>query len=450
MSFLSDQQPGSPFSDYREVHKEPSLSPTEPAHTWDWEPPPSLDTRTQRSLMVGSGAPATAGLTHEDKLCSSEQPRRGNEDLKVPAGVGVVPGSPSLGSVGQSPVSPLSSSLSPSLAFPERLSSGPACGGATRASPRAMGASLTEESLANVDSLSEAWNILSFGECSPVVATPPASLNDRVSRENRVEKSGEEVSGRGAIYSEEEEWPLEPVFMAHAQQQRELVFPGCSHLPVPTTLELPARYPGEEDLEPNQPAWTSRRSGGSPNAMQRSLTGAEDQPPTPASCPPAGATGVDLGQDLPEPRLSTPPLSSLNASKAASSPSPLSDPVEGLEVEQELGGVGPPAPPSSRGVSSFDLSSPPSAGTDTEEETCLHEPEFAAFHHANANSDLEASDLDVATESRVGGESDDGRTAGSFSNTGVTWCSSFLPLDGRWSLILIPLILRKISYNKCE
>lgn len=405
--------------------------------------------------MVGRGAPATAGLPHEDKLCSSEQPRRGNEDLKVPGGLGVVPGSPSLGSVGESPVSPLSSSLSPSPAFPERLSSGPACGGAARASPerpRAMGASLTDESLANVDSLSEAWNILSFGECSPVVATPPASLHDRVNREDRVEKSDEEVSGREAVYSEEEESPLEPVFMVHAQQQRGVMFPGCSHLPVPTTLELPARYPGEEDLELNQPAWTVSRSGGPPNAMQRSLTAAEDQPPTPPSCPPAGATEVDLWQDLPEPRLSTPPRSSLDASKAASSPSPLNDPVEDLKVEQELGGIGPPAPPSSRGVSSFDLSSPPSEGTDTEEETCVHEPEFAAFHRANANSDLEASDPDVVTESRVGGESGAGRSAGSFNNKGVTWCSSFLPLDGRWSLILIPLILRKISYNKrkCE
>lgn len=453
MSFLSDQQPGSPFSDYSEVCKEPSLSPTELAHTWDWQPTPSLDTRTQRSLTVGSGAPATTGLTYEDKLCFSEQPCRGNEDLKVPGKVGVVPGSPSLGSVGESPVSPLSSSLSPSLALPERLSSGLACGGTTRASPEqphAMGASLTEESLANVDSLSEAWNNLSFGECSPVVATPQASLNDR-----------EEVTGREAISSvgspkadsEEEESPSEPVFKV---QQREVMLPAtseCSHLPVPTTLELPARYPGEKDMELNQPVSTISRSGCSPNSMQRSLTAADDQPPTPPSCQPAGVTEVDLWQDLPEPRLGTPPLSLLNASKAASSPSPPNDPVEDLKVEKELGGLGHPTPPRSRGVSSFDISSPPSAGTDTEEETCVHEHEFAAFHHAN--SDLEASDLDVVRNSRVGGDRDDGLTAGSFNNKGVTSCSSFIAVDGRWSLILMPLLclaLRKISYNKrkCE
>ncbi|XP_056869083.1 microtubule-associated protein 4 isoform X4 [Takifugu flavidus] len=434
MSFLSDQQPSSPFSDYSEVCKEPSLSPTEPARTWDWQPTPSLDTRTQRSLMVGSGALATTGLTHEDKLCFSEQPCRGNEELKVPGKVGVVPGSPSLGSVGESPVSPLSSSLSPSLAFPERLSSGLACGGTTRASPeqpRAMGASLTDESLANVDSLSEAWNNLSFGECSPVVATPQSSLNDHVAgvnRGNHVEKSDEEATGREAICSvgspkadsEEESPPSEPVFMVHAQQQREVMLPAmseCSHLPVPTTLELPARSPGENDMELNQPVSTISRSGCSPNAMQRPLTVAEDQPPTPPSCQPAGVTEVDLWQDLPEPRFSTPPLSLLNASKAVSSPSPLNDPVEDLKVEKELGGIGHPAPPSSKGVSSFDISSPPSAGTDTEEENCVHEPEFVAFHHANANSDLEASDLEVVTKSRVGGDSDDGLTAGSFDMT---------------------------------
>lgn len=437
MSFVSGRRPGSPFSDYTEVCQEPSLSPTQPAHTWDWQPTPSLDTRTQRSLMVGSGAPDTAGLTHEDKLCFSAQPCRGREDLKVPGKVGLVPGSPSLGSVGESPVSPLSSSLSPSLAFPGRLSSGPVCGGATRASPeqpRAMGASFTEESLANVDSLSDAWSNLSFGDCSPVVARPQASLNDR-----------EEVAGREEMAdSEEESVPSEPVVKV---QQRDVMLPSeWSHLPVPTTLELPARYPGEKDLELNQPVSTISRSGCSPNAIQRSLPVAEDQPPTPPSCQPAGV--AHLWQD---PRLSPPPLSSVEARSTASSPAPLNDPVEDVKVEKELGGIGHPAPPSPRGGRSSGICSPPSPGTDAEDQTCVQEPESAAFHHANANSDLEASDLEVVGTSGVGGDSDGGLTAASFTNKGITSCTSFIAGGGRWSLILMPLLclaLRNISYNQ--
>lgn len=406
MSFLSDQQPASPFPDYAEVCQEPSPSPTEPAHTWDWQPPPSLDTRTQRGPMLGGGAPATAALTHEDKL-------RVCEELKLP-------GSPSLGSVGQSPVSPLSSSLSASLACPEGLSPGRACGGASASPepPRAMGASLTGESLANVDSLSEAWNNLA------------AALNAGaagVSREKHVETSEEEEE-EVTVDSPRESPPPPPVLLVHAELQRAVV-----------TLELPARYPGEQHMEPNQPVSTIGRSGCSPNSLQRSPTGAEAPPPTPPCCHPAGVPELHLWQGPPEPRLSTPPLPLLHASEAAS-PSPLNDPVEDWKAEKELGGIGRPAPPRSQGVSGFGFSSPPSAAADAEEGTGVHPPEFAAFHHANANSGLEASDRDVVVRSGVGGDSDGGLPAGSFSHKGAPSCCSFLPVDGRWSLVFIPLL----------
>lgn len=466
MSFLSDQQPGSPFSDYSEVCKEPSLSPTVPAQSWDWQHTPSMDISTPRSLMVGSGAMGTTALTDEDKLCFFEQPGRGNGELNLPGKVGVIPGSPSvgnasLGSVGESPVSPLSSSLSPSLASPGRLPSALACGSTNRASleqPQTMGASLIDGSLANVDPASQAWNDPSFGECSPMVAMPQVSLNycvTGVKRENHAAKSDEEVTeGEAAVktgnYSvgfpradfEEEESDSEPCFLVHAQQQRKTMrraVSECSHLSVPTTLQLPDRYPGEEDLGLNHSITPISRPCYSPNSMKRSLTVGEDQPPAPPSSVSAGTTQIDLWQDLPESPLCIPPFSSLNDDKAASTPSPLNDQIEDSKAEKELSGIVHRVPHSPEGVGSFDISSPPSADTDSEEENNIHS-EFAAFHHADARLHTDcpgvALNLEGVTKSRVGGDSDDDLTTSSFNNKGLSSCSnSFITMDGRWSLI---------------
>lgn len=459
MSFLSDQQPGSPFSDYGEVCKEPSLSPAVPTQTWDWQHTPSMDISTPRSLMVGSGALATTGLTDEDKLCFFEQPGRGKGEVKVPGKVGVIPGGPSLenaslGSVAESPVSPLSSSLSPSLASPCRLPSALACGSTNRASlekPHSMGALVIDESLANVDSPSEAWNKSTFGECSQMVAMPQVSLNYSVTGVNRedVEKPDEEVIGSEAGKypvgfpkvkndSEEEELDSELCFMVHAQQERKAMrraMSECSHLTVPTTLELPERYPGEKDIGSNLPFSLFSRSGCSSDSMKRSLTVAEDLPPTPPSCLSSGTTKKDLWQDLPEPRLCVPPFSLLNDSKAASPPSPLSDPIE---AEKELSGIVHQEPPSPKCASDF-ISSPTSAGIDTGEEYCIYS-EFAAFHHAEAQCHTGclgvALNLEGVAKSRVGGESNDEITTGSFNYKGLGSCSnSFIKVDGRWSLI---------------
>lgn len=464
MSFLSDQQPGSPFSDYGEVCKEPSLSPTVPAQTWDWQHTPSRDISTPRSLMVGSGALTTTGLTDEDKLCFFEQPGRGNRELKVPGKVGIIPGSPSLenaslGSVAESPVSPLSSSLSPSLASPGRLSSALACGSTNRAfleQPHSEGPSVIDKSLANVNSLSEAWNKSTFGECSPMVAMPQVSLNygvTGVNREDHVEKPDEEVTGSEAGKypvgfpkvkndSEEEESDSEPCFTVHAQQERKAMcraMSECSHLTVPTTLELPDRYPGEKDIGPNHPLSPFSRSGCSPDSMKCSLTVAEDLPPTPPSCLSSGTTKIDLWQDPPEHHLCILPFSLLNDSKAASPPSPLSDPIETLKAEKELSGIVHPEARGPKCASDFDISSPTSAGTDTEEENYIYS-EFAAFHNADAQRHTGclgvALNLEGVHKSTVGGESDDEITNSSFNSKGLGSCSnSFSTMDGRWSLI---------------
>lgn len=467
MSFLSDQQPGSPFSDYVEVCKEPSLSPAVPAQTWDWQHTPSVDISTPRSLMVSSGALATTGLTDEDKLCFFEQPGRGNGELKVPGKDGVIPGNPSLenislGSVAESPVSPLSSSPSPSLASPGRLPSTLACGSTNRPclqQPHSVGASLIDESLANVDSPSEAWKKSTFGECSPMVAMPQVSLNyavTGVNREDHVEKPDEEVTGSEAgkypvsfpkvkSDSEEEESDPEPCFMVHAHQERKAMrraMSECSHLTVPTTLELPDRYPGEKDIGPDHLFSPFSRSGGFPDSMKRSLTVPEDLPPTPPSCLSSGTIKIDLWQDPPEPRLCISPFSLLNDSKAASPPSPVSDPIEVLKAEKELSGIVHQEALGPKCASDFDISSPTSAGTNTEENYIYSE--FSAFHHADSqrhtgclgSSRLVALNLEGVTKSRVGGESDDEITISSFTYKGLGSCSnSFITMDGRWILI---------------
>lgn len=462
MSFLSDQQPGSPFSDYGEVCKEPSLSPAVPAQTWDWQHTPSMDISTPRSLMVGSGPLATTGLTDEDKLCFFEQPGRGKGELKVPGKVGIIPGSPSLedaslGSVAESPVS-LSSSLSPSLASPGRLPSALACGSTNRASlqqPHSMGALVIDKSLANVDSPPDAWNKSTFGECSPMVAMAQFSLDDGVTGVNRkdhVEKPDEEVLGsetgkypvsfpKVKNDSEEEELDSELCFMVHAQPEKKTMrraMSECSHLTVPTALELPERYPGEKDIGPDHPLSPFSTSGCSPGSMKRSLTIAEDLPPAPPSCLSSGTTKKDLWQDPPEPHLCIPLFSLLNDSKALSPPSPLSDPIEALKAEKELSGIVHQEPPSPKWSSDFNISSPTSAGTDTGEEYCIHS-EFTAFHHADAQCHTGglgvALNLEGADKSRVGGESDDEITS-SFNYEGLGSCSnSFIMMDGRWSLI---------------
>lgn len=462
MSFLSDQQPGSPFSDYGEVCKEPSLSPAVPAETWDWQHTPSMDISTPRSLMVG--ALATTGLTDEDKLCFFDQPGRGNGELKVPSKVGVIPGSPSLenaslGSAAESPVSPLSSSLSPSLTSPGRIPSVPACGSTNRASleqPHSMGAAVIDESVANVAYPSEAWSKSTFGECSPVVAMPQISLSyggTEVNSEDYVEKLDEEVAGREAVKfpvgfpkvqsdSEEEESDSELRFMVHAQQERTAMscaMSECSNLTVPTTLEHPDWFPGEKDTGPNHPFSSFSGSGYSPDSIKHFPTVAENLPPTPPSCLSSGTSKIDLWQDLPESRSCISPFSLLNDSQAAFPPSPMSDPAEALKAEKELSGIVHLEPPGPKCASDFDISSPTSAGSDTEEKNYICS-EFSAFHHADAQRYTGclgvALNREGVTKSRVSSESDDEITTSSSNYKGLGSCSnSFVTMDGRWSLI---------------
>lgn len=485
MSSLSDQQPGSPFSEYSELCKVPSLSPTVPAQSWDWQHPSGMDMGTPRGLVVGDGHLAPTGLTDEDKLCFFEHPGRGSMDteLKVPGSVGGISGSTSLGnaslgSAGESPDSPLSSSPSPSPASPGRLPSALGCGGISRVSlppvpgspirraelsssamaPHSMGASLMEASPVDGDSPSEPWNSSSFAESSPKVAMPQVAPNYcviGVVNDNHLES--EVVAGAGAALGArqlsegssgnsddeeiEEEVELEPCFMGRAQQQRKAMrraMSECSHLSVPTSLELPDKYPGGDGAGLDQLASPMGGPRRPPHSMKRSLTVAEDQPPTP---PPtlsaAGTTHIDLRQAPPEPRLCLSPFPPLKDGNAGFPLSPLEASMEGFRVEKETGGIVLPVPLSPKGFSCMDTSSALTAGADTEggSGTKSDKVKHAEFDSNEADTKLNTGGVDFGAGNNLtvtGGIDGDLTTSGYTSHGLNSSTNPFITMDGRW------------------
>lgn len=504
MSSLSDQQPGSPFSEYSELCKVPSLSPNVPAQSWDWQHPSGMDMGAPRSLVVGTGALASSGLTDEDKLCFFEQPGRGgmDVDLKVPGKVGGIPGSTSLGnaslgSTGESPDSPLSSSPSPSPASPGRLPSGLGCGGTSRVSlppvpgspaghseppsatgtgrPHSMGASLMDDSPVGGNAPSEPWNNPSFTESSPKVAMPQVAPNYcvmGVSNDNHLEKGDKVVVGAGAgaslvarqlsegssrdnseeedLEEEEEQEELEPCFMGRAQQQRKAMrraMSECSHLSVPASLELPDKYPSGDGADLDQLVSPSGGPRRSPHSMKRSLTVAEDQSPTP---PPtlsaAGTTHADLRHAPPEPRLYLSPLPPLKDNNSGSSRSPLEASVEGFKEEKETGGIVLPVPPSPKGFSSMDTSSALFGGYDSKVESGSQSDRAK---DADFEVDIKLNSRAAAgIESAVAGDFGGDLATGNYTNLGFSSSTNpFISLDGRYRLSfpVSPLYVCKFS-----
>ncbi|KAK1884898.1 Microtubule-associated protein 4 [Dissostichus eleginoides] len=445
MSSLSNQQPGSPFSEYSELCKVPSLAPTGPAQSWDWQPPLGMDMGPPRGLMVGVGALTPTGLTDEDKLCFFEQPGRGSMDaeLKVQGRVGGISGSTSLGnaslgSAGESPDSPLSSSPSPSPAFPGRLPSALGCGGISNVSlppvpgsparrmelsspigaipTHQIGVSLMEASPVDGDLPSEPWNHSSFAEYSPKVAMPQVAPNYcviGVVKDNILETGDEVLAGAGAALGaqqlsegssgdnseeeeiEEEDEELEPCFMGRAEQQRKAMrraMSECSHLLVPTSLELPDKYPSGDEAGMDQlvsPMGGPRRS---PHSMKRSLTVAEDQPQTPLpTLSAAGATQNDLRQSPPEPHLSLSPFPQLKDCNTGFPLSPVEASVEGSKIEKEPGGLVLSLPLSPKGFSGTSSSLPVDSNTEGKTDRKSEGSKGAEFDGNEANTYLNTS-----------------------------------------------------------
>lgn len=360
MSSLSNQQAASPFSEYSELCKGSSMSTPLATQGWDWQ---HGDIGAPRSF---AGTPRALGLTDEDKLCFFGPPAAMDKEseLQVP-GRSAIPGSMSLSSVGESLESPLSSSSSPASPgkFTASLES-ESNSGMVPPSQLSGSSSQSTDILSPFESLKPAsvaeWNPSpqSFNpERSPKIGSPQAPPNYcviGVVNDNYLEGGDEGVGGRpmaegSSNESEEEGEILEPCFMGRAEQQRKAMrraMSECSHLSVPASIQLPDKYPGGGMLdELTSPVGGPRRphTGG----MKRSLTVADDQPPTP---PPtlyaAGARNVfchGIGTTL---HLTPFPPLKINGSFPHS---PMEDVPEGSIVDKDQG-VLLPVPVTSRSL----------------------------------------------------------------------------------------------------
>ncbi|XP_073797298.1 uncharacterized protein isoform X21 [Danio rerio] len=286
MSSLSNQQPASPFPDYSELCKVPSMPTSAPPPAWDWQ---HGDLSAKPNFSVRA-----PGMTDEDKLCFYETP----SDL----GQRNIPPSVSFGSTGDSP---------------ESLSSSSA------ASPGKFTPLKCMEDNAGM--------MLLDGVQTPVAPLePPNYCVIGVINDSYLESRDEEEK----CDESDEEVDLQPCFMGRAEQQRKAMrraMSECSHLSVPASLELPDKYPGVLDEFASPVIGASRRQHGA--AMKRSLTVADDQPPTPPPVLSAGAARGDLRNDL--------DLSCFSMSKKQSSfpLSPVEDLLEAPFIEKDQGVV---------------------------------------------------------------------------------------------------------------
>ncbi|XP_057179318.1 microtubule-associated protein tau isoform X10 [Triplophysa rosa] len=302
MSSLSNQQPPSPFSEYSELCKVPSMSTPAAPQGWDW----------QREDL-GTSPAGLRGLMDEDKLCFYESP----SELNVP-GRGSVPASMSFGSAGDSLESP--SSSSPSAASPGKFTA------SLRCTMDNTGTMLLTPALES-----------GLPPSSPSPLTPPNYCVIGVMNDSYLEGAEQVTGGRpnteGSSHESEEEEDLEPCFMGRAEQQRKAMrraMSECSHLSVPASLELPDKYPTLDELP--SPLGGPRR----PHAvtMKRSLTVADDQPPTPPPTLSAGATRSDLREDREMHFSPFPPLKNQRFS-------PMEDLLEGPFIDKDQGVVLP-------------------------------------------------------------------------------------------------------------
>ncbi|KAK5598636.1 hypothetical protein CRENBAI_006708 [Crenichthys baileyi] len=478
MSSLSDQQPGSPFSEYSELCKVP---PSMPVQGWEWRHSSGMEKGIPQG-MVMSGGPMSTGLKDEDKLCFFEQPGTDSMDaaLKVPSRGGGISsstsmGNTSLGSAGESPDSPLSSSPSPSPASPGRLPSAlgstrtslsPVPGSPTKhielsSSTSAIPSDSVEVSLTGAtvckDPLDEPWSKSSFSESSLKFAMPQMAPNHSISGEvndnplkmdDKIvigagvdvaeQKLFEGSSGNSSEENEAEEDELEPCFMGRAQQQRKAMrraMSECSHLSVPSSLELPDKYPlgdGPESTQLPSPMGGPRRS---PHSMKRSMTVAEDQPLTP---PPtlsaAGATHLDLRQAPPEPQLCLSLLPHLKDQSVGFPLSPLEVTVEGLKQGRELEKNVLPVPLSPKGYSSEDILPTPTVGSLTEEKTpSEHDhPKDVEFYGTEVKQEIstnEGKGFDAGNIETMTGSIDDLATGGCISLDFNSNTNPFITMD---------------------
>ena len=480
MSSLSDQQPSSLFSEYSEL----SLAPGGAPQSWDWQHKAGKDISGPRALLVGGGGPLTptplTSLTDEDKLCLFE--RQGDGDIEMKgSGIPLMAGGSvhiSLGSAGESPDSPPSSSPSPSPGSSMGcLTPSPALGlqvgislplapGLPCVDPPSapahgghypVGTPLIGMCPAGGISPTKAWSDSNFGDVSMLQQVPGDSrrgvIDNNYMEEQEEMMAGAEVTpdarqlakGSSPDESEEEEEEeqeeLRPCFMGRAEQQRKAMrraMSECSHLSVPSSLDLPDKYPGGEGPDNlASPAGVGLRRSPHASAMKRSLTVAEDQQPPPTLSA-AGTTRADLRHEPPEPRLS-PFLSPKDGSTETRFPlSPPERVVMGNNC-REQGGISLPVPLSPRGFGSLPESGSSLAPIE-DAQVGISTVQPSGTARVGHGDDLnEGTGTRLATEPSSSDPKVGGDTEGYFQSVDVTdlgWCPSTHPfisvVDGRW------------------
>lgn len=269
-------------------------------------------------------------MTDEDKLCFYESP----SELGV-SGRGAVPTSVSFGSTGDSPES--FSSSSPSAASPGRFS---ACTADNNDMMLLESPAGHKEVLSPLDPSNPtpfSGLLLEQSLRTPTSPTPPNYCVIGVDNDSTMESKDKRTKAEGSSYESEEEEELAPCLMGRAEQQRKAMrraMSECSHLSVPASLELPDKYPGGDVLDklPSPIGGPRRQHAG---AMKRSLTVADDQPPTPP--PTLSSTRSDLRNDI---ELHLPPFPT-RKDQSGFLLSPVDDLLEGPFIDKDQGVVLP-------------------------------------------------------------------------------------------------------------
>ncbi|KAG2458360.1 MAP4 protein, partial [Polypterus senegalus] len=335
MSSLSSKSP-SPFSEYSElcksnVHQESSCpSNTRAAMegqqqkdfgTLEWqraedtvkESGVQMKPSSQPRVAGGLGDKGT-GLTDEDKLCFYEEQGIDNE-LKVPVPMNKGQVSYSLGSAGESPDSPLSSSSSKSTASPSKLPTPDVAAMANEILMTSNNNGVQNSPISKLPNVSisvengkkeevSVWNpnFLVQPHSSPKrqshMQEPPNYCVIGVVNDSYLEgassnmKEDASPSGNGKTVestipstfrdTEDSGDEVEPFIGGRATQQRKAMrraMSECTHLSVPTSLDLSDKYP-ELPVQTDGLLSPSTAPGRKPLAqIKRSMTVAEEQPP---------------------------------------------------------------------------------------------------------------------------------------------------------------------------
>ncbi|XP_070298630.1 microtubule-associated protein 4 isoform X6 [Salvelinus sp. IW2-2015] len=355
MSSLSNQQQGGGGGqrcEYTELGKVPSVSMASPQQAlqgWDRQ-------QDQMCPLGFGGSPGAPRLTDEDKLSSLFDGPSGSgfkvesSDLKVPGrmGVGLGP-SFGLGSAGESPTSPLSSSSSP--ASPGILLSTPGQKHRANGAAAPLGSPAMQQDASPFPNTQKVDNCVRNPSFSglpqtglkPAVQTVPAApvanycvigvVNDNYSKGGDCTVSG---------FSEDSDEDMGPTLPrgGGTEQQHKAVrraMSDCSHLSVPGSLDF-SQYPGQPGGLVDLPSPGSNVMGSkSPHsAVQRSLTVGEERKTVSPTLSPLSPLSPVRAPNSPPPRRGTGNGMSQSQSESVLLPVPLTGKTFNINTKSSM------------------------------------------------------------------------------------------------------------------